>query len=103
MTVLDETGTSAPCHLDVQWLGYWGGKPSGIACGEPSSATVSLGCIHEHLDSVRICPACAVDMQHAAGCLTCLRCWNGPERHDCYCLVVIGWDGGEKTTVQEAA
>lgn len=102
MTALDETGTSAPCHLDVQWLGYWGDKPSGIACGGPSSATVSLGCIHEHLDSVRICPACAVDMQDAAGGITCPRCWRW-HGHDCYCLVVIDWDSGEKTTVQEPA
>ena len=51
---------------------------------------------------MRVCPACASDMQKATGELTCLRCWNGEDRHVCYMLVVIDWDSGEKTTVQEA-
>lgn len=93
---------TAPCNLDVQWLGYWGNKPSGIACGESSGATVSLACVHEHVDQVRICRGCAADIQQAAGMLTCPRCWDSVQGHACYCLVVIGWDSGEKTTVQEA-
>jgi hypothetical protein len=100
--VTTETIT-APCMLDEQWLGFWGEHPSGIACGEPSSATVSLACIHEHVDTVRVCSGCAVDMQYAAGEITCKRCWDAPGlRHACYCFVVIEWDSGEKTIVQEA-
>lgn len=100
---MTETPTlTAACHLDVQWLGYWGEKPSGIACGEPSVATVSLGCIHEHIDTVRICAGCAVDFQQAAGMITCPRCWDAEQGHACYCLVVIDWDSGDKTIVQEA-
>jgi len=93
------TGT-APCFLDLQWHGYWGDKPSGVACGEPSSAAVGLACVHEHVDGGRICAGCAADVQQAAGTLTCPRCWNSQERHACYCLVVIYWDGGGKTIVQ---
>ena len=92
---------TAPCLLDEDWLGYWGEQPSGTPCGEPSFATVSLGCVHEHLDSVRICWGCAADVQQAKGMLTCPHCWNGPERHACYMLVVIDWDSGEKTIAQE--
>jgi hypothetical protein len=93
---------TAACSLDLEWNGYWGDQPSGIACGEPSDATVTLACIHEHIDEARICWGCASDMQKAAGTITCKSCWNGPERHACHMLVVIGWDSGEKTTVQEA-
>ena len=100
-----ETVTStAPCFLDLQWHGYWGAKLTGIACGEPSSATISFACVHEHVDTGRICDGCAVDMQQAAGAgtLTCPRCWDAPKSaHTCYCLVVIDWDSGEKTIVQE--
>lgn len=92
---------AAPCNLDEQWLGFWGEPPSGIPCGEPSSATVSLACVHEHLDNERICPGCAVDMQHAAGMITCKRCWDSDQSHTCFCLVVIDWDSGEKTIAQE--
>jgi hypothetical protein len=98
-----DTAVAVTCHMDTRWDGYWGEKPAGIACGEPSAATVSFACIHEHLDRVRICAGCAVNIQHAAEHLTCPHCWNGPEQHDCYCLVVIDWDSGEKTIVQEAS
>jgi hypothetical protein len=97
-----DTAVAVSCTLDVQWIGFWGEQPSGVACGEPSFATMSLACPHEHLDKARICPGCAVDAQRAAGMLTCPHCWDGPERHACLMLVVIDWDSGEKTIVQEA-
>jgi hypothetical protein len=98
-----DTALAGPCVLDVQWLGYWGEQPTGIACGEPSFATVSLACPHEHADTARICPGCAVDVQKAHGMLTCKRCWDAPgRRHKCMMLVVIDWDSGEKTIAQEA-
>jgi predicted amidophosphoribosyltransferase len=93
---------TTPCVLDLEWHArYWGGEPAGVACGEPSFATVSLACVHEHVDRPRVCWGCAADMQQAKGMLTCPRCWNGPESHKCLCLVVIDWDSGEKTVVQE--
>ena len=99
MRVLTE---AAPCNLDTQWLGFYDDQPSGVACGEPSFATVRLACIHEHVDEVRICSGCAVDMQHATGIITCKRCWSSLLRtHACLMLVVIDWDSGEKTIVQE--
>lgn len=48
--------TAAPCNLDTQWLGYWGEKPAGVACGQPSAATVTLACPHEHIDTVTHLP-----------------------------------------------
>jgi hypothetical protein len=93
--------SAAPCFLDTQWLGYWGEHPSGIACGDPSEALVTLACIHEHVDQARICSGCAVDMQQAKGFITCKQCWDGAERHSCYMAVVITWNSGEKTIVQE--
>jgi hypothetical protein len=92
------------CVFDLEWhAAYWGGKPTGIACGEPSFATVSLACIHEHVDRPRACWGCASDVQQARGTLTCPRCWDGLESHKCLCLVVIDWDSGEKTIVQDPA
>jgi hypothetical protein len=91
----------ALCGLDEQWLGYWGELPTGVACGEPSTATVTLACVDQHVDAVRICRDCAVDVQQAAGTLTCKRCWDGDPKHACYMRVVIDWDSGEKTIVQE--
>jgi hypothetical protein len=92
---------TAPCFLDTQWLGYWGEHPSGVACGDPSSATVRLACVHEHLDEARICSGCAADMQQAEGMITCKSCWDSTgDKHTCYMLVVIDWDSGEKTAVQ---
>jgi hypothetical protein len=73
---------TAPCNLDEQWLGFWGIPPTGVACGEPSNATVTLACVHEHVDAERICAGCAADMQQAAGEMTCKRCWEAPgNRH----------------------
>ena len=92
---------TAPCGLDEDWLGFWGEQPSGSACGEPSFATVSFACVHEHIDTVRICRGCAVDVQRAKGMLTCKRCWDSGQRHACYMLVAIDWDSGEKTIAQE--
>ena len=92
---------TAACHLDTQWLGFWGEEPTGTACGEPSFATLSLACVHEHIDTERICWGCAADVQQAKGMLTCKRCWDSDQRHACYVLAVIDWDSGEKTIVQE--
>jgi hypothetical protein len=92
---------TAPCALDSEWLGNWGEQPSGTACGESSFATVSLACVHEHLDTMRICWGCAATVQQAKGIMTCPRCWTAsPRRHACYMLVVIDWDSGEKTIAQ---
>jgi hypothetical protein len=90
-----------PCSLDVQWLGYWGKKPTGIACGEPSCATARLTCKHEYrADAVRICSGCATGMQQASGQITCKRCWDAGDRLVCYMAVSIEWDSGELTIVQ---
>jgi hypothetical protein len=88
------------CVLDTKWLGFWGQEPSGVACGEPSDATASLGCAHEHADVIRVCSACAADIQQASGELTCKRCWDGPGRHACYMLVTIKWYSGDRVIVQ---
>ena len=94
---------TAPCGLDEQWLGFWGEQPTGIACGEPSNAIVKFACVHEHVDCARICWDCALDIQQARGLMTCKPCWDsGDQRHACQTLVVIEWDSGEKTIVQEA-
>lgn len=91
---------TATCLFDT---GFGCDTATGIACGEPSSATVSFACIHEHLNRVRICYGCAADVQRADGLLGCPRCWESPVPHDCATLVVIDWDSGEKTIVQEAS
>lgn len=94
---------SAPCILDTEWHGlYWGGTTSGIACGVPSSATATLACVHEHIDEVRICYGCVAEMCQVAGEISCPRCWDSEKGHACCMLVVIDWDSGEKTVVQEA-
>lgn len=93
----------ASCVMDLDWHARWeGAKPSGIACGEPSAADYTAACVHEHLDTVRICAACAVDVQYASGTLTCPHCWLGSVPHACLNLAVIEWDSGERTVVQEA-
>lgn len=86
---MDTETATVLCNLDTQWLGFWGERPSGIAC------------VHEHIDTERICSGCAVDVQMANGMLTCKRCWDSDQRHPCYMLVVIDWDSGEKTIAQE--
>lgn len=99
-----ETATEAdPCFLDIEWFGYWGAKPTGIACAEPSVGKISFACVHEHLDQGPICAGCAADAQQAAGQFTCPRCWDATRGHVCRMLVVIDWDSGEKTIVQEVA
>lgn len=94
---------TAPCAFDIEWNGYYGDRSTGITCGDPSAATVTVACVHEHIDKPRACTGYALDVACAAGEITCPHCWNGPDRHDCYGLVVIEWDSGERTTVQEGA
>jgi hypothetical protein len=90
-----------PCRLDLQWDSL-AEQPTGIPCGEPSFATATFACLHEHVYKVRICPACAVDLQAVTGVICCPGCFSTLEHsHDCRCLVVVDWDNGEKTTVQE--
>jgi hypothetical protein len=71
------------------------------SCDEPAMATIIFGCAHEHIDRPRSCAACAVDVQHCAGDMICPHCRDGTAPHVCMCLVVIDWDSGEKTIVQE--
>lgn len=96
---------AASCNLDQNWLGWYGGKPAGIACGEPSAATLTLGCLHEHVDTIRICYGCSADVQQAARKITCKQCW-GDRFEDpgaaCWPRAVIDWDSGEQTVVQAA-
>jgi hypothetical protein len=86
-------------HLAADEAGGW--IPGPRPCGEPPAATITFACVHEHVDQPRACYGCAAEIQRAAGLLACPRCEDGPEPHKCPCLVVIDWDGGEKTTVQE--
>lgn len=88
-----------PCRLP--W--GWEHDGRGQVCGEPSTAVLSTACRHEHVDTgIRICWPCAADVQQAAGLLACVHCREGRRPHICYLLVVIEWDSGEKTIVQEA-
>ena len=101
MTAQLETVT-ATCEFDLEWNGYWGDAPSGIACAEPSFATVSLACVHEHIDTPPACAGCCAEVQQCTGILTCPRCEDGPEPHECLCDVRITWLDGTVTVVQTA-
>jgi hypothetical protein len=87
--------------LEVDETGGW--IPDPHPCTEPPAATVTFACIHEHVDKPRACYGCAAEVQRVAGLLSCPRCDYGPDPHACTCLVVIDWDSGEKTIVQEPA
>jgi hypothetical protein len=80
----------------------WPGTAA-VFCGEPPAGVITFACIHEHVNRTAACAGCAAEIQRAAGLLTCPRCEDGPEPHECLCLVVIDWDSGEKTIVQEPA
>ncbi len=71
------------------------------SCDEPAMATITFACIHEHVDQPRSCASCAVDVQHCAGDMICPHCRDATVPHVCMCFVVIDWDSGEKTIVQE--
>jgi hypothetical protein len=92
--------------MDISWFNeVTGTRPAGMACGEPSIGTSTYACVHEHVSIVPVCAGCAVDLQQAADHLTCPFCAyseKAEDTHDCYCLVVIDWDSGERTVVQEA-
>jgi hypothetical protein len=102
MSEVDELTEAAPCDLDANWPGSREQPMADVACGEPSIGTAVSACLHEHVDRTPLCAGCAVDIQQAAGTLMCPHCWMGGERHDCYLLIVIEWDSGEKTIVQAA-
>jgi hypothetical protein len=78
----------------------WPGT-SVVFCGEPPIGTITFACIHEHVNQVSACATCAVEIQRCAPDIVCPRCEDGPEPHECLCLVVIDWDSGEKTIVQQ--
>lgn len=85
--------------LQPHRLGGWIAEP--VPCPELPAATISFACVHEHIDRPRACYGCAAEIQRAAGMLCCPRCEDGPHMHACPCLVVIDWDSGEKTVVQD--
>ena len=106
MTDLDRAAVEAmaiPCALpffidvapDGEFIGVSG-------CGEPSIALAHFACVHEHFETPNVCAGCATDLQHLAGALTCLRCEDGPEPHECFERVWLAWfDGSPVTIVQE--
>ena len=72
-------------------------------CGEPGIALDHSACIHEHFGTCTVCAGCAAEIQHCAGGVTCARCEDGPEPHECLPRVMIAWfDGSPVTIVQEA-
>ena len=79
----------------------WPGTPV-VFCGEPPAGVITFACIHEHVNEAAICAACEVEIQRAAGLLTCPRCEDGPEPHECLCDVRITWLDGTVTVVQTA-
>jgi hypothetical protein len=97
--------TTVPCALDQNWLGWYGSKPTGVACGKPAVSALTLGCFCEHVDTVRICAGCGADVQSAGAArqITCKRCWGdrpeGPG-HACWMRATIDWDSGGQTLVQ---
>lgn len=93
-----------PCLMSAADLkprepGGW--IPEPVPCLESPAATITFACVHEHVDQPRACYGCAAEVQRAAGMLGCPRCEDGPGSHPCLCLVIIDWDSGEKTVVQE--
>lgn len=75
----------------------------GGPCEDGSQATVRWACVHEHMSEFRVCWPCAADIQQVAGQMVCRRCEEAREQpHSCHPRVVIDWDSGEKTIVQEA-
>jgi hypothetical protein len=99
--------TGDPCDLDENWLGWHGFDPTGIACGKPSVATLTLVCLHEHIDTVRVCAECGADVQTAGSLcqITCKRCWGDhfqDSGHACWMQVSFNWDSGGHTVAQTA-
>jgi hypothetical protein len=98
------TAMGIPCTLprsvDVSPDGKFTGAS---ACRGPSIALASFACVHGHFDTPNVCTGCASDLQRSAGDLTCPRCEDDPEPHECLMTVWIAWfDGSPVTVVQEA-
>lgn len=80
---------------------------SATVCGEPSAGLLRAACVHEHVTTDLVCPACAVDLQHLAGTLICGPCSRGAARHECLIRIVVEWHEGYRepepvTVLQEA-
>lgn len=76
---------------------------AGVTCDEPSVATVTSACVHEHVSTEQCCADHAVVIQREASDIICGGCRDaGKDAHECIPLIVIDWDSGEKTIVQEA-
>jgi hypothetical protein len=81
---------------------------AGTVCGEPSAGLLRSACVHEHLLTDRVCPGCAVDLQHLAGTLICGPCKRAAVPHECMPRLVIEWHEGYRepvpvTVVQEVS
>jgi len=53
-------------------------------CGKPDTALMLVGCGHEHVIELWMCPSC-VGQREATP--YCGQCFDGPERHVCPVLV----------------
>lgn len=86
------------CTVDTVEPGY----ESRYRCEDVPIAAIAFACPHEHVDIVRACSGCAVEVQHSAGGLICPRCDSNAERsHECLMAVTITWDDGTVTRVQD--
>lgn len=98
--MMAETVTDGRCSLPDFGPGD---SCAGVTCDEPSVATVTAACVHEHVAVDRCCAAHAVVIQREAPDIICGGCRDaGEAAHECVPRVVIDWDSGEKTIVQEA-
>ncbi len=81
---------------------------AGVSCGGAAIATVTFACIHEDVDAVRSCAACAAGLLDlpaggVARTMGCPRCENLGEPRLCPCDVRINWDEGPVKVVQEVS
>ena len=75
-----------------------------VTCDETPIGTLVMACVHEHVEKLPVCVGCGAEVQRGAGEWGCSACAeNDKEPHPCLPLVVIEWDSGEKTVVQEGA
>ena len=96
-----ELTMNATCTMSATDPRDNGPDPPLFPCGERSVAVITFACVHEHVNLVSACAGCCAEVQQCTGILICPRCEDGPGPHECLCLVVIDWDSGEKTIVQE--
>jgi hypothetical protein len=98
------TGNPATCMTFADWV-LPAERHTQDLCGEPSVGVVVAACMHEHVNRRPVCAACAVELQRGWGPFnpyTCQHCFESPQSHDCFPLVMIEWDSGERTIVQKA-